>query len=107
MGAMGFWGSELLFGVGHEGVELALRGEVALGFMFALVVLKILATSITLGAGGSGGVFAPALFVGAMAEDSFLSIIEGRAPSSMAVSKISLQGREKVIDSSSPSILQS
>jgi len=71
VGAMGFFGSELLFGVGHEGVELALRGEMAIGFMLALVLLKILATSVTLGAGGSGGVFAPALFIGAMAGGAF------------------------------------
>ena len=71
VGAMGYFGSELLFGVGHEGVELALRGEMALGFMLLLVGLKILATSVTLGAGGSGGVFAPALFIGAMAGGAF------------------------------------
>lgn len=71
VGALGFWGSELIFGVGHEGVELALRGEMALGFMLLLVLLKILATSVTLGAGGSGGVFAPALFIGAMAGGAF------------------------------------
>jgi CIC family chloride channel protein len=71
VGAMGFFGSDLIFGVGHEGVELALQGEMALGLMLALVILKILATSVTLGAGGSGGVFAPALFVGAMAGGAF------------------------------------
>ncbi len=71
VGAMGLFGSELLFGVGHEGVELALRGEMAVGFMLVLVLLKILATSVTLGAGGSGGVFAPALFIGAMAGGAF------------------------------------
>lgn len=71
VGALGFFGSELLFGVGHEGVELALRGEMAAGFMLALVFLKILATSVTLGAGGSGGIFAPALFIGAMAGGAF------------------------------------
>jgi CIC family chloride channel protein len=71
VGAMGCFGSELLFGVGHEGVELALRGEMALGFMLVLVLLKILATSMTLGAGGSGGIFAPSLFIGAMAGGAF------------------------------------
>lgn len=71
VGALGFFGTEHLFGVGHEGVELALRGELALWFMLALVGLKILATSVTLGAGGSGGVFAPALFIGAMAGGAF------------------------------------
>ncbi len=71
VGALGFFGSELIFGVGHEGVEMALDEEVALGLMLALVVLKILATSITLAAGGSGGTFAPALFIGAMAGGAF------------------------------------
>ena len=71
VGAMGFFGSELVFGVGHEGVELALGGELALGLLMGLVVLKILATSVTLGAGGSGGIFAPALFIGAMAGGAF------------------------------------
>ena len=80
VGALGFFGSELVFGVGHEGVELALRGEMALGFMLALMFLKILATSITLGAGGSGGVFAPALFVGAMAGGAFGKVVNNLLP---------------------------
>jgi CIC family chloride channel protein len=71
VGALGFFGSDLIFGVGHEGVELALQGEMALGLMLGLVVLKILATSVTLGAGGSGGIFAPSLFIGAMAGGAF------------------------------------
>jgi CIC family chloride channel protein len=80
VGAMGFFGSELIFGVGHEGVELALRGEMALSFMLALVLLKILATSVTLGAGGSGGVFAPALFVGAMVGGAFGTVANRLLP---------------------------
>ncbi len=71
VGLMGTFGSELLFGVGHEGVEMAMAGGLSAGLMLALVFMKILATSITLGAGGSGGVFAPALFIGAMAGGSF------------------------------------
>jgi len=66
VGAMGFFGSSLIFGVGYEGVDLALAGKLTLSMMLLLVVLKILATSFTLGAGGSGGVFAPALFIGSM-----------------------------------------
>jgi CIC family chloride channel protein len=71
VGALGYFGSDLIYGVGHEGVELALQGEMALAFMLGLVLLKMLATSVTLGAGGSGGVFAPALFIGAMAGGAF------------------------------------
>jgi CIC family chloride channel protein len=80
VGAMGFFGSEHLFGIGHEGVELALRGDLLLSTMLLLVVLKMLATSITLGAGGSGGVFAPALFVGAMAGGAFGKVVHGLFP---------------------------
>ena len=47
-------------------VESGLLGSEALLVMLALVGLKMLATSITLGSGGSGGVFAPSLFIGSM-----------------------------------------
>lgn len=80
VGALGFFGSELIFGVGHEGVDMALHEEMALGLMLALVVMKILATSITLAAGGSGGTFAPALFIGAMAGGAFGQVVHGFFP---------------------------
>ncbi|MFQ5890572.1 MAG: chloride channel protein [Gemmatimonadota bacterium] len=80
VGALGFFGSAHIFGVGHEGVELALQGNLAVGLMLMLVLLKIAATSITLGAGGSGGVFAPALFIGAMAGGAFGQIANALFP---------------------------
>ena len=80
VGAIGAFGSPHIFGVGHEGVELALAGALGVGMMAALVILKILATSITLGAGGSGGVFAPALFIGAMTGGVFGSVMGNLFP---------------------------
>ncbi|MEZ4414973.1 MAG: chloride channel protein [Gemmatimonadota bacterium] len=80
VGAMGFFGSAHIFGVGHEGVELALLGSLTTGLMLSLVALKILATSITLGAGGSGGVFAPALFIGAMGGGAFGRLVNAWLP---------------------------
>ncbi len=71
VGLLGFFGSELVFGVGYEGVEMALSGSFELYFLLALLLMKILATSFTLGAGGSGGVFAPSLFIGVMAGAAF------------------------------------
>jgi CIC family chloride channel protein len=71
VGLLGTFGSGHLFGVGHEGVELAMAGGLTAGFMAALVLMKIVATSVTLAAGGSGGVFAPALFIGAMTGGAF------------------------------------
>jgi len=39
--------------------------------MAILVLCKILATSLTISSGGSGGMFAPSLFIGAMLGGSF------------------------------------
>ncbi|MEE8167053.1 MAG: chloride channel protein, partial [Myxococcota bacterium] len=55
-----------IFGVGYEAIDQALQGTMAWKFMLLLVGLKILAVSITIGSGGSGGIFAPSLFIGAM-----------------------------------------
>ena len=71
-----FLGGPSLFGVGYDGVQLALglgSGSAALGIgaLLALAGLKVLATSTTLAAGGSGGVFAPSLYMGAMVGGAF------------------------------------
>jgi CIC family chloride channel protein len=60
-----------VFGVGYESITEALSGGFELQITVALLVLKLLATIITLGAGGSGGIFAPSLFMGAMLGESF------------------------------------
>ncbi len=60
-----------VFGVGYGAINEALFNRFSGMFLFFLVFLKIAATSITLGAGGSGGVFAPSLFIGAMAGGCF------------------------------------
>ncbi|NNU28692.1 chloride channel protein [Isoptericola sediminis] len=65
LGGLLLWWPQL-YGVGYGAVADALAGRFVLVTLLALVALKILATSLTLGVGGSGGVFAPALFVGAM-----------------------------------------
>ena len=80
VGAMGLFGSTLIFGVGYEGVDLALAGELTVRLMLLLVFFKMLATSLTLAAGGSGGVFAPALFIGAMAGGAFGLLANGAFP---------------------------
>jgi len=54
-----------LFGVGYEAISSALHAETAVGVLFLLIFMKIAATSLTLGSGGSGGIFAPSLFMGA------------------------------------------
>ncbi|MFF9391641.1 chloride channel protein [Streptomyces griseoluteus] len=55
-----------MYGVGYPVLERATEGGYALGFLLLLLAGKVVATSLTIGIGGSGGVFAPSLFIGAM-----------------------------------------
>ncbi len=54
-----------LYGVGYPVLEHVIANPYALWFLVVLVVGKIVAASVTIGIGGSGGVFAPSLFIGA------------------------------------------
>jgi H+/Cl- antiporter ClcA/predicted transcriptional regulator len=55
-----------VLGVGYETVEAMLRDvEFSLELLVALLVVKLLATAVSLGSGLVGGVFAPAMFLGA------------------------------------------
>lgn len=59
-------GMPQVLGGGYGWIQKAMDGDMAFSLMFALVFAKILAMALTVGSGGSGGVFAPSLFVGAM-----------------------------------------
>jgi len=65
VGIIALWAPEV-FGVGYQSVDAALHGRLPLLILLALVPAKMLATAATLGSGGSGGIFAPSLFIGAM-----------------------------------------
>ncbi len=75
-----------VFGTGFPAMESALRGEIGFWLLVVLVFAKIAATSLTLGAGFSGGVFAPALFVGAMLGGSYGRVMHALFPSVTATS---------------------
>jgi len=55
-----------VFGVGYEAINEAINGTLAWQLMLVLVAAKLVAVSVTIGSGGSGGIFAPSLFIGAM-----------------------------------------
>jgi len=79
MGALGLAFPQVL-GVGYGGIDLALMLKLSWWFMGLLVLFKILATAITIGSGGSGGIFAPSLFMGAMAGGAFGLIVNELFP---------------------------
>lgn len=65
MGVIGLFLPQVL-GVGYEAIGSTLLDPGDLTLLAALLLAKLVATSVTLGSGGSGGVFAPSLFMGAM-----------------------------------------
>jgi chloride channel protein, CIC family len=69
-----------VLGSGFPAIDLALAGQLSWFTMLLLIGFKILATSITLGSGGSGGTFAPALLLGSMAGGVFGSIAHWLLP---------------------------
>lgn len=85
VGIVGFYAPEV-FGVGYETIEQTLRGEIVTAVMMALLIAKLLATSLTLGSGGSGGVFAPSLFLGSVLGGSFGKLVHQWMPNITASS---------------------
>ncbi len=69
-----------VFNVGYEIIDAALANQIILPLAIALLLLKLIATNITIGSGGSGGVFAPSLFLGAMLGVAFELVINAIFP---------------------------
>jgi len=74
-------GNPYVFGIGFETMDLLFGNQIVFAAIFALIFLKIIATSLTLGSGGSGGVFTPALFIGSMTGAAFGTVIHKIFPS--------------------------
>lgn len=79
LGLIGMWRPQIL-SVGYGAIDQVLSSHVPLTQAALLSVLKPLATALTLGSGGSGGVFSPSLFTGAMLGDAFGRFVHGIAP---------------------------
>jgi len=60
-----------VMGVGYQTIGKALHGELLVEVAFVFLLLKIVTASLTLGSGGSGGFFAPSLFIGAVLGELF------------------------------------
>ncbi|CAE6692978.1 H(+)/Cl(-) exchange transporter ClcA [Paraburkholderia domus] len=71
-----FAGHYYVEGVGYATIQATLYGQLEGGaFLLMLALCKMLATSISLGSGSSGGVFSPSLFIGATLGAAFASVV--------------------------------
>ncbi len=76
-----FLGHYYVEGVGYAGIEDILTGRPnQVNLLILLFIMKLLATSLTLGSGASGGIFSPALFLGAMAGGTYGLILKAMFP---------------------------
>ena len=69
-----------MYGVGYPVLSRGAAGHYALPFLAVLLIGKMLATSLTIGIGGSGGVFAPSLFIGAMFGAAYGGVLHELVP---------------------------
>ena len=70
VGTLGIFAPQIL-GTGYGPIDAAVSNMYPFYFLLLLFVAKMFATTTTLGSGGSGGIFAPSLFMGAMLGGAF------------------------------------
>ena len=69
-----------MYGVGYPVLQQAVAGRYVILALLGLLAAKILATSLTMWIGGSGGVFAPSLFMGAMLGSAYGALVHQLVP---------------------------
>ncbi|HET9128630.1 MAG TPA: chloride channel protein [Propionibacteriaceae bacterium] len=69
-----------MYGVGYPVLGASVAGKYGLALLLVLLAGKMVATSLTIGIGGSGGVFAPSLFIGAMLGSAFGDVMHLVSP---------------------------
>jgi len=81
-----------LFGVGYNTIHESIAGNLALGLLVGLAVMKAIGFSLSIGSGSSGGVFSPTLFIGAMVGGAFGTVVNMVVPATAGAGAYALVG---------------
>jgi CIC family chloride channel protein len=100
VGLTGLWFPQIL-GVGYESIESVLFNQLTMTSIIILGLLKIVATSITIGSGGAGGIFGPCLFIGAMLGGLVGQLVHQAMPAVDVPSAYALVGMSAVFGAAS------
>ena len=73
-----------IFGVGYEAITRALSGQYTISALLLILILKIIATAVTISCRFGGGVFSPGLFLGVFTGAAFGLIAESVFPGTIA-----------------------
>ncbi|AEV28463.1 chloride channel protein EriC [Sphaerochaeta pleomorpha str. Grapes] len=104
-----FFGAYYIFGVGYEFMDFVLANQATSFFMLLLLIgLKVLANTLTLGSGGSGGIFAPSLFLGAALGGAVGIVVNAAFPGSTgSVAAYAMVGMAAVVSGVTGGVLTS
>lgn len=98
VGCIGLFFPRVL-GTGDQTIQAAILTRLPLALLIALPLLKLLATALTLGSGGSGGVFTPSLFMGTALGAAYGTVLHALSPALGAPSTYALVGMGTVVAS--------
>ncbi len=83
LGTLALWTPQIM-ATGYPVMESVLHDRLPLQTVFLFMVAKIVATCLTLGSGGSGGIFAPSLFIGSMMGSAYGKLVHSWLPGIVA-----------------------
>lgn len=91
VGIIGMFLPQILGG-GYGWIQEAIDGRIVISLLIILVFVKMIVFSLTVSSGGSGGVFAPTLFVGAMLGGSLAHVFHLQPAAFVVVGMAALFG---------------
>jgi CIC family chloride channel protein len=106
-GLMVGFGHYYVEGVGYATVEAVLNGQLStVGILLLLYAGKLLATSLSLGSGSSGGIFSPSLFMGATIGGAFAALFNGLGlPLALNVPAFAMVGMGAMVGGSTGAVM--
>jgi chloride channel protein, CIC family len=99
-------GQYFVDGVGYATVQAILAGQISTFWLLgALAVCKLLATSLSLGSGSSGGIFSPSLFMGATLGGGFAALLNALLPLQLSVPAFAMVGMGAMVGGATGAVM--
>jgi CIC family chloride channel protein len=99
-------GQYFVDGVGYATVQAILAGQISTFWLLGLLaVCKLLATSLSLGSGSSGGIFSPSLFMGATVGGGFAALLNALLPLQLSVPAFAMVGMGAMVGGATGAVM--
>jgi CIC family chloride channel protein len=99
-------GQYFVDGVGYATVQAILTGQISTFWLLGvLAVCKLLATSLSLGSGSSGGIFSPSLFMGAALGGAFAALMNTFLPLQLSVPAFAMVGMGAMVGGATGAVM--